>query len=72
LNGKTPRPWDVTGHVTMSDWHDNQILLPTTAAFSLLFSFLSVIKALVDFNIMRVHIEVKCTYGKIFVITNVC
>ena len=56
-NGKVPKPWVVTGSFSFTDWSGNTVELPTTAAFSLFFSALSMLKAAVEFNIIRVHIE---------------
>lgn len=56
-NGKVPKPWAVTGSFKITDWSGNTVELPTTAAFSLFFSLLSMLKAAVEFNIIRVHIE---------------
>lgn len=57
LNGKIARPWEQVGSLTVRDWHGNELHLPTTAAISLTFSLASIAKAIIDFNIIRVHIE---------------
>ena len=59
MNGKIPKPWmeDSEG-LKLTDWNQNVIFLPTISGISLLFSVLSMIKAVIEFNIIRVHIEV--------------
>ena len=58
MNGKIPRPWDSTNQLTLTDWHGNTVEIAATAAISMIFSVISVIKAVVEFNIFRVHIQV--------------
>ena len=60
MNGKIPKPWmeDSEG-LKLTDWNQNVIFLPTISGISLLFSILSMIKAVIEFNIIRVHIEVN-------------
>lgn len=41
--------------VTVNDWFSNEIVLPSASAFSLIFSTISMIKAVVDLNITGVH-----------------
>ncbi len=57
MNGKMPLPWKHRGHLTLTDWWGNQIYLPTTAAVSLAFSVASIAKAIIYFNVIRVHID---------------
>ena len=56
LIGKIPKPWTETGTFTFSDAYGNETTLPTVAALSMVFSALSMLKALVSFNILNVHI----------------
>ena len=63
LNGKIPKPWHAYGQITLIDWYGNELALPTTAVISLAFSILSMMKALIEFNIIRVHIQVSGNHG---------
>ena len=57
LIGKIPKPWTETGTFTFSDAYGNETTLPTIATLSMVFSALSMLKALVSFNIINVHIQ---------------
>ena len=57
LIGKIQKPWTETGTTTFSDAYGNETTLPTVAAFSMVFSALSMLKALVSFNIINIHIQ---------------
>ncbi len=57
LNGKIPKPWEDVGQVTIRDYYGNPLTLPTTAMISLAFSIASMLKSVVEFNIIRVHIQ---------------
>ena len=60
MNGKIPKPWDLeSGGLVLKDWHGNAVYLPTVSGISLLFSIMSMIKAAIEFNIIRVHIQVS-------------
>ena len=63
LNGKIPVPWHDSGRLSLTDWYGNQVHLPTTAAISLVFSVMSMVKAAIEFNIIRVHIQVKFNFA---------
>ena len=56
LIGKIQKPWTDCGTTTFSDAYGNETTLPTVAAFSMVFSALSILKAVVSFNIINVHI----------------
>jgi hypothetical protein len=59
LNGKIPKPWtDESLGLAIKDWHGNVIYLPTVSSISIAFSIMSMVKAAIEFNIIRVHIEV--------------
>ena len=57
LIGKIQKPWTECGTVTFSDAYGNETSMPTVAAFSMVFSTLSMIKAMISFNIINVHIR---------------
>ena len=57
LNGKIPKPWYVTGTFTYTDWGGNIHKLPTFTLVSLIFSIFSMLKSLVAFNIINIHIS---------------
>ena len=60
MNGKIPKPWNLEiGGLVLTDWHGNEIHLPTVSGISMLFSIMSMIKAAIEFNIIRVHIQVN-------------
>ena len=51
LIGKIQMPWSDTGITTSSDGYRNETTLSTIAVFSMAFSFLNILRALVNFNI---------------------
>lgn len=55
--GKIPKPWDEHGTLRIKDAQENTIILPTTAAISMIFSLVSMLKSIVSMNIFRVHID---------------
>ena len=56
LIGKIQMPWSDTGITTSSDGYRNETTLSTIAVFSMAFSFLNILRALVNFNVIFVHI----------------
>ena len=62
LTGKIDVPWAPNWY-QFKDWNGNPIYIPTTACFSLCFSVLAMIKAVVYFNIARVHVSVSIRYN---------
>ena len=58
LTGRLDYPWEPNWY-QFKDWNGNPINVPTTACFSLCFSVLAMIKAVVYFNIARVHVSVS-------------
>ena len=58
LTGRIDYPWEPNWY-QFKDWNGNPINVPTTACFSLCFSVLAMIKAVVYFNIARVHVSVS-------------
>ena len=57
--GKIALPWDAEdGSVSITDTYGNKLEIPQMTIFSLLFSVLSMTKAIVYFNIARVHVGV--------------
>ena len=57
INGIIPRPWTDFGTYRFSDTEGNTFTLPTTSLISMIFSLLSMFKALVEFNIVNVHVS---------------
>ena len=43
----------------LEDWYGNKISLPTTTTMSLMFSTANMIKAVISFNVLRIHINVS-------------
>ena len=58
LTGKIDYPWAPNWY-QFKDWNGNSIYVPTTACFSLIFSVLAMIKAVIHFNIARIHVGVS-------------
>ena len=58
LTGKIDYPWAPNWY-QFKDWNGNSIYVPTTACFSLVFSLLAMIKAVIHFNIARIHVGVS-------------
>ena len=58
LTGKIDYPWAPNWY-QFKDWNGNSLYVPTTACFSLIFSVLAMIKAIIHFNIARVHVGVS-------------
>ena len=58
LTGKIDYPWAPNWY-QFKDWNGNSLYVPTTACFSLIFSVLAMIKAVIHFNIARVHVGVS-------------
>ena len=54
--GKVPKPWDLTRDFVFSDSAGNSIYIPTTSTISLIFSVLSILKAIIEFNIQKLHV----------------
>ena len=57
MNGVIPKPWTDFGTYHFSDTKGNTFTLPTTSLISMIFSLLSMFKALVEFNIVNVHVS---------------
>ena len=57
MNGVIPRPWTDFGTYRFSDTEGNTFTLPTTSLISMIFSLLSMFKAIVEFNIVNVHVS---------------
>ena len=60
LTGKIDYPWAPNWY-QFKDWNGNTIYVPATACFSLIFSILAMIKAVIHFNITGVHVGVGTT-----------
>ena len=58
LTGRIDYPWEPNWY-QFQDWNGNPINVPTTACFSLCFSVLAMLKAVIYFNIARVHVSVS-------------
>ena len=61
MTGLIPLPWEQSDSINIRDAYGNPVYIPTTTVFSLAFSLLSMIKAIVYFNIVRIHIGVSIT-----------
>ncbi|TRY78671.1 hypothetical protein TCAL_11594 [Tigriopus californicus] len=58
LNGKIPAPFSLSETPPMTvDWHGNKISVPTISSISMIFSGLSIFKAIIQFNIINEHIR---------------
>ena len=56
--GKVAKPWTTAGQLTIVEpILKNTITLPTYGAFSIFFSTISIIKAMIGFNIIQVHVD---------------
>lgn len=58
ITGLIPLPWEESATVKIKDFYGNDIRFPTTTVFSLAFSLFSMIKAIIYFNIARIHVSV--------------
>ena len=59
LNGVIPNLWTQSDTFILEDWYGNKISLPTTTTMSLMFSTANMIKAVISFNVLRIHINVS-------------
>ena len=59
ITGTIPLPWEKNAYIHLTDLYGNDIYIPTTTVFSLAFSLFSMIKAIVYFNIARIHVGVS-------------
>ena len=59
ITGQIPLPWEENATLRIKDLYGNDIYIPTTTVFSLTFSLFSMIKAIVYFNIARIHVGVS-------------
>ena len=50
--------------ITVSDWEGNSVCVPIVSSLTLLFSILSILKATIDLNIIRVHTQSITTLAK--------
>ena len=57
MNGIIPKPWTEFGIIGFTDMLGNTFSLPTTSMFSMIFSMIHIFKALVEFNIIDVHVS---------------
>ena len=64
MTGLIPLPWEQNDSINIRDAYGNPVYIPTTTVFSLAFSLLSMIKAIVYFNIVRIHVGVSITLLK--------
>ena len=73
MNGIIPRPWTESGSFHFSDSKGNLWTLPTTSMFSMIFSLLSIFKALVELNIVDIHVSNINGFSKIkWLILSIC
>ena len=61
MTGIIPRPWMDSDIFHLTDRYGNKISLPTSAAWSLLFSVLSMVKTMVYLNTIHVQSTVNIT-----------
>ena len=67
ITGTIPLPWEKNAYIHLTDLYGNDIYIPTTTVFSLAFSLFSMIKAIVYFNIARIHVGVSnIVHSRIF------
>ena len=59
ITGLIPVPWEENATLKIKDLNGNLLYIPTTTVFSLTFSLFSMIKAIVYFNIARIHVGVR-------------
>ena len=59
ITGIIPLPWEENATLKIKDLNGNLLYIPTTTVFSLAFSLFSMIKAIVYFNIARIHVGVS-------------
>ena len=64
MNGIIPKPWTEFGIISFTDMIGNTFTLPTTSMFSMIFSVIHIFKALVEFNIVDVHVGNICSFSK--------
>ena len=62
FRGLIPLPWEENSTLKIRDVYGNPIYIPTTTVFSLAFSLFSMIKAIIYFNIARIHVSVCITF----------
>ena len=60
--GQIPLPWEQNDSINITDAYGNPVYIPTTTVFSLAFSLLSMTKAIVYFNIARIHVGVSIRF----------
>ena len=58
FNGVIQINWSQVSKLTFTDWQGNTIYLPISSSVCLLFSAASILKATIELNIVRVHIQV--------------
>ena len=63
ITGQIPLPWEENATLKIKDLNGNLVYIPTTTVFSLAFSLFSMIKAIVYFNIARIHVGVSDKFG---------
>ena len=63
MNGIIPKPWTQSDTFVLEDWYGNKISLPTTSTMALIFSVLNMIKAVISFNVIRIHSKVGIIYN---------
>ena len=56
MNGIIAKPWTEFGSVEITDISGNMFSLPTTSMFSIIFSVTHIFKALVECNIVEIHV----------------
>ena len=59
LTGIIPKPFTDTSEFVVIDPFGNQLVLPTNAMVSIVFSILSILKTSVHLNVVGIHIKVN-------------
>ena len=63
LNGIIVMDWNQIVSLTFQDAQGNQIFLPYTASLCIMFSVVSILKAILEFNVSRMHVPSMRSWG---------
>ncbi len=66
LNGLVDLDWNAVSSLTFTDWEGNTIYLPFTSSLCIVFSVISILKATMEFNVMRMHVAEVSSWSKSF------
>ena len=59
LNGIIELNWNQLSNLSVSDWQGNTLYLPFTPGLCITFSVISIVKAITEFNVSRIHVSPK-------------